>query len=323
MDHIVSLFPIYPWINYSPLEKLYDDLYGDGSDATMGGGGLLSMFRGKQQNKPPKNVGIPAQEYLSITKLNDRYNSYQYSVDSATRSKAYAAAVQRKKNFGNAFAKALDSSLSDLTTAEMTDLVSEEKEFLKEGARLMSKMETLQIELTKSTIGAEMKKMKVDVNELDPHTGVYYSDSGNTTTASANATSGNQKLATTNGTKKDGKETKSMKSMAKRISAGKKTDILMKQIAELNSRILRLELEFTRAIVEILGPDRANAVRTTLLGSATSGMVGTFLGNLQVRIHSVIIVFHPIQHTSLNRINILIYICLNTTWTYMVLFLKC
>jgi len=265
----------------SPLETLYDDLYGDASDATMGGSGLLSMFqRGNQKKKPPKNVGIPAQEYLSITKLNDRYNSYQYSVDAATRSKAYAAAVQRKKNFGNAFAKALDSSLSDLTTAEMTDLVSEEKEFLKEGARLMAKMETLQIELTKSTIGAEMKKMKVDVNELDPHTGTYFSDSANTT-ANANETS---TLVSTKWTKQDGKKTNSMKSMAKKVvGGGKKTDQLMKQIGELNSRILRLELEFTKGIVEILGPDRANALRATLLGSTTSGMVGNFLRNLQER----------------------------------------
>lgn len=56
--------------------------------------------------------------------------------------------------------------------------------------------------------------------------------------------------------------------------------------------MLRLEMEFIRAVVEIMGPDRANAIRAALIGNITGGGAGTaggLLNSLQERPLSQII----------------------------------
>ena len=57
----------------------------------------------------------------------------------------------------------------------------------------------------------------------------------------------------------------------------------IKQVEHLNTDILLLELEFIQSIVEILGPNRADAIRTTLVGNIVSGEAGTLLKSLKER----------------------------------------
>ncbi len=54
-----------------------------------------------------------------------------------------------------------------------------------------------------------------------------------------------------------------------------------------------LELDFVRSIVKVLGPDCADAIRTTIVGNAISGEAGTLLRTLSERpLASVLSLFH-------------------------------
>ena len=51
----------------------------------------------------------------------------------------------------------------------------------------------------------------------------------------------------------------------------------------MNTQITLLELEFIQSIVEILGPNRADLIRTTIVGNMISGEVGMLLKTLKER----------------------------------------
>ena len=125
---------------------------------------MFSSQRGGK--KPPKNLGIPKDQYLTVTKLNDVYQSYDFSLTSATQSKARAAAQYRKESFNSAIRKGFNSSLEDITAAQKMDLLMEEKEFLKVAGEIFTSMTSLQRELTDIIIQEEMKKMEVEVSSL-------------------------------------------------------------------------------------------------------------------------------------------------------------
>jgi hypothetical protein len=123
------------------------------------------MFANRKGGKSPtKNLGIPKNEYLSITKLNDVYQSYDYTLTAATQSKAKAAAQYRTKAFDSALQKSFDSSLEEVTSAQKMDLLMEEKEFLKRGGDILSSMTILQGQLTDIVIKDEMSLMDVEVS---------------------------------------------------------------------------------------------------------------------------------------------------------------
>ena len=141
--------------------ELYDDLYED----KRGSSSPFEMFASRKGSKnAPKNLGIPKNQYISITKLNDVYQSYDYTLTAATQSKAKAAAQYRSKAFDSALQKSFGSSLEDITAAQKTDLLMEEKEFLKRGGDILSSMTSLQAQLTDLVIKDEMKQMDVEVS---------------------------------------------------------------------------------------------------------------------------------------------------------------
>eukprot|EP00980_Cylindrotheca_fusiformis_P021968 scaffold8820_cov81-Cylindrotheca_fusiformis.AAC.2 len=90
-------------------EELYNDMYGESSSSS---GLKRSMFGALPfGNKPNKimlrNLGIPSTEYIKVTKLNDKYASYDFSLAKATASKAAAAAAYRSRAFDRALEKAV------------------------------------------------------------------------------------------------------------------------------------------------------------------------------------------------------------------------
>ena len=67
-----------------------------------------------------------------------------------------------------------------------------------------------------------------------------------------------------------------------RTKIKKKSDVMraVREVEAINTEILLLELDFVRSIVEVLGPDCADAIRTTIVGNAISGEAGTLLRTL-------------------------------------------
>jgi hypothetical protein len=80
-----------------------------------------------------------------------------------------------------------------------------------------------------------------------------------------------------------------------RTKIKKKSDVMraVREVEAINTEILLLELDFVRSIVEVLGPDCADAIRTTIVGNGISGEAGTLLRTLSERpLASVLSSFH-------------------------------
>lgn len=255
---------------------LYDDLYGSTNEQNKSPFAMLSPNSGRKSN--PKNLGIPAKQFLSITKLNDVYQSYDYSLTAATQSKAKAAAQYRSSAFDSALQKAFDSSLNDITSAQKLDLLIEEKAFLNRGAEILSGVTELQRQLTDLVIKDEMNQMEVDIGEVDAHTKVIDATIVDDDAATADTEATNTTAAAV--------EKTSSKKKSKKSNVKKDVNKLVKEIEKQNTELLRLEMEFIRAVVEIMGPDRANGIRAALLGNIASGgagVAGGLLTSLQNR----------------------------------------
>ena len=64
------------------------------------------------------NMGIPSKEYITIENLNDKYDSYEYSIMAATSSNAKAKQNGRDRQLQRAMKKSFSSSNSDEYTME-------------------------------------------------------------------------------------------------------------------------------------------------------------------------------------------------------------
>lgn len=239
------------------INELYSDLYDGTADdddrnkspfaAALGRGGGSAG-----SNKIPKNLGIPKDQFLKITKLNDKYASYQYTLTAATQSKAKAAAQYRSHSFDTALQRAFDSSISELNNAQKSDLLLEEKEFLNKGGEILSGITSLQTALTSLVINEEMENMDVEIGEVDTHdsnvidaTIIKDDDENNNNTSDA-STSTTNSTATESGKKDEKKKKKGVNK--------KEINKLVKEIERQNTELLKLEMEFIRAVVEIMGP---------------------------------------------------------------------
>merc|ERR1712127_213359 len=63
------------------------------------------------------------------------------------------------------------------------------------------------------------------------------------------------------------------------------TDIMkaVKELEAINTDILLLELDFIQSVVDVLGPNRADAIRTTVVGNMINGEAGMLLKTLKER----------------------------------------
>jgi len=251
----------------NPAADLYRDLY-DGDDEEESGG-LMSIITGllkegtsqDDDNEGENNRGVPAKEYITMTNVNQKFDSYEYSMKAATHSKAYAAANYRSKNFDRAMQLALQGTGVALSISAhvKTSLLQLEKDFLVEGSDLVQKIQTIQTQLTKETIDEQIDTMGMtSAFELDPS---------------------------------DAKEVDDSKSN-KKVNAKKKKSNNAKQLIELNKNqkeLMTLELNFIKNIVETFGSERATGLRTALLGDIAARGSGGLLIQLQERPLSIML----------------------------------
>lgn len=281
--------------NTNSIAALYNDLYG----TTKGGGAAAGnkKFFGMFSPSPslPKNIGLPQKEYLRVTSLNDKYDSYDFSLQKATSSKAQAASTYRTKSFNRAIGLALnadDTKMGIISGPRRVKLVDAEKSFLKKGKELVKELRNLELSLAKITIDAELKKMGMD----DPTTTTTSSRTNGTTTAAAaevidaeivdtdameaNTTgaAADVQLAT-NTTRKQ----EDLLTMMTELGTAITQESLLEKMAKTQKSLRELELEFIQQVLSAVGPRRAVGLRNALLGDIAVRGTGALLTELQER----------------------------------------
>eukprot|EP00977_Amphora_coffeiformis_P018296 scaffold6378_cov176-Amphora_coffeaeformis.AAC.7 len=228
----------------NPVARLYEDLYGDQKqDDKM----MSSFFGGRNNGKLqlPRNAGVPQLEYIKITNLNRQLDSYKYSLQAATQSKAAAAADYREASFGRALGRVLDGSVRQ-------ELLKAEAEFLDKGAELTTKIADIQTKLTQATVDKELESFGMKtVYDLDPAFN-----------------------ATTN-------ETVAVVSKGKNKKIDKNE--LLSTLSKLQRDLQELELDFIQEVVHHVGPAHGASVRTALLGDVAVRGSGGLLRTLRDR----------------------------------------
>ncbi|KAL9187158.1 hypothetical protein ACHAXT_010878 [Thalassiosira profunda] len=271
-----------------PVEELYSDIYDDLSGPEENVPPFLKLFGGPNKrggvggnnmDRPTSklNIGIPKKQFLKVTKLNSRYDSYRYSMVAATRGKAAAAGELRARGFEDALWRALGvsgeghegSMLAGLTQAEGTALLKLERDFLSAGAELVKEVAELTREITNAAVLEEMEDMGVEAGVLD----ALVSKNDTVIDAEVVGEAKNDTAAATKETKKKPKKIESQKDIMRAV----------KEVESLNTEILLLELDFIQGVVEVLGPNRADAIRTTVVGNMINGEAGSLLKTLTER----------------------------------------
>jgi hypothetical protein len=231
----------------NPVEELYNDLYGNAGSKKLNFG---SPF-GRPNRSSVRNLGIPSTEYIKVTSLNEKYASYDFSLAKATTSKAAAAAKYRSKAFDRALEMAVQVG-EDLPAYAKSQLLDAEKEFVKEGKKIVGTIQILEAQLIKERVDGEMKKMGMEDLNVDPKP---MDAESNETTIVASSSSSSSKANTK----------------------------YMAEIAKLQKELKELELTFIQDSVAALGPERAVGLRAALLGDVAARGTGGLLTQLQDR----------------------------------------
>jgi len=96
---------------------------------------------------------MPSKEYITIENLNDKYDSYEYSIMAATSSNAKAKQNGRDRQLQRAMKKSFSSSNSDeYTKEEKWKLGQAEHVCRTEGKELLQTIRDLQHQIMKSTM---------------------------------------------------------------------------------------------------------------------------------------------------------------------------
>ena len=241
--------------NNGALKALYDDIYGDqqqpdGSEDKM----FQRLLRppSSQQPRLPYNSGIPQQEYLKITHWNPQLDSFQYSLQKATQSKASAAATYRRSAWQRAWGQQLGVALE---AHQQRQLVDVEQRLLQVAVPKQQQLQTLQTSILSQTMdqkGQQLGFWNATTDEEDGASNMYQVDVDTSKTATTNATAGSTSKAKSKG--------------AATIST------LQQKVATLEKDLAALELEFIAEVVAIVGPELAPTVRTLILGNSGNGM---------------------------------------------------
>lgn len=260
--------------------ELYDDLYGDTKEASGPAGGFMGFGGNSNKSKAQRrNLGIPSTEYLKVTNLNSRYDSYDFSLTKATQSKALAAAQYRSRSFDRALSIALvgDDEDSSLPTYSKTMLLEAEKTFLTKGKALVGEIQALEAALAQDAIDTELKRQGLEKFEMDPKP-----DSA----SDATETEGDLK----NATHSSKAESKSFG--ISNLKFGKSSQAkLQEDLAELRDDLQSLELEFLQAVIAAVGTKRGLAIRTALVGDTLARGSGSLLKQLEERPLSALLSF--------------------------------
>lgn len=276
-----------------PVSRLFSWFLGGDSDIggpAGGGGGSLFARDGR------RNPALPRLEYLRVEPINERLESYGFSVKAALKSRAVAASALKKKNFERAYGLAVGAGVgagaagdnSDpLEEEEMAALVTAEAVFLTKSASTLGNIHVCDRELRDLSMKRAFHNIEIDDNEDKEE----------------EACDGAAPIAMSD---EDGEEKQeevkvlidinAAQSKRKRLFAGRlgspdktadndqdeaKAEALMLVLGQFNQDLIQYELDFIASVVEVLGPIRAPLMRAALLH--TSGPAGRLVSSIKGR----------------------------------------
>lgn len=238
--------------------EMYEDLYGDSSSSS--GSSLPFSLPGRSKKSSlPRNAGIPEKSYLRITNINSILESYDFSVSSATESKASAASVQRERNFDRAVDKVF---AKELTPRQKKDLVILENIFLKEGSVMLEELEKLQRMSVERSLNTWLDKLRKENDEVSSDD---EQDEGVIDAEIVNGTSSN---STSSSSSSGGVMEKVQNVMN---PEKRQLDKQLSEISKINSDLAKLELNFMKDVMTAVGTDRAAMVSALWVGNVVDG----------------------------------------------------
>eukprot|EP00929_Paragymnodinium_shiwhaense_P073413 TRINITY_DN3739_c0_g1_i1.p1 TRINITY_DN3739_c0_g1~~TRINITY_DN3739_c0_g1_i1.p1 ORF type:complete len:669 (+),score=225.89 TRINITY_DN3739_c0_g1_i1:97-2103(+) len=123
-----------------------------------GSGGLLGMLGGSGSGEDAE-VGAP-QEYLKIERINERYESYAFSLEKATVGTAPALAAARRRDLRHRFGE----EVGDLTDEQLATIVRIEAEYKDAAKQAAREVEDAARELRLFAIGeGELEEAQADL----------------------------------------------------------------------------------------------------------------------------------------------------------------
>jgi len=221
----------------------------------------------------PKNLGIPKKEFLQITNMNERLDSYDFSLTKATDSKAKAAADFRTKAFDRALGLALNAepSVEGSTVSEFlaprvkAKLIQLEKKYLKTAKDKFEELQKMESRLAAVAMDMELAKIAEKADKMTE-------DDLKVIDVDVEAKTENATEA--EGIKKDEKKEK---------KAGPKKEELIKNITKLQTELKELEIDFIQQVLSVVGPKRALGLRNALLGDIEVRGSGSLLSSIEER----------------------------------------
>ena len=261
------------------ISELYNDLYSSSAGSPRKGM-PMNPFGPPQPPPLPRNIGLPKREFLKITNMNERFDAYDFSLTTATDSKAKAAADFRSKAFDRALGLALNAepSTEGSTVAEFlaprvkAKLIRIEKKFLKQGMDKFAELQKVDGTLAAVAIDTELAKLGANAEKMNENdlkvidVEVEASESANKTETSASAS--------------DDKKSKDKKKGSK---DGPKKEELVKEATKLQTELKELELDFIQQVLAAVGPKRAIGLRNALLGDIAVRGTGSLLSSIEER----------------------------------------
>ena len=214
------------------------------------GGSIRGLLSGLRRGGEGPRLG-PKDQFLRVTKLNDRYESYDFSLTSAVDSRPKALLDYRKRGVADVVERALSSYGGKVLLPQdaCEELVKAERSLLSRGSDLLSDLSAAKLKLGE-LVAEDIKEMigEYKVDEEEAGSGPALGDvvvggpsaeakassdkNGNANHASGGALAGLNPL--------------------KGMMKAKRSDALTKKVGDIEASIAGLEVEFVRDVSEVV-----------------------------------------------------------------------
>ena len=280
-----------------PISRLFSWFLGSPSDGDLYSGDSSLLFNREGLRRNP---ALPRQEYLRVERINERLDSYGFSVQAAVKSRAVAAASLKQKNFERAFGLAVGASVggsAPLSEEQISQLTTAELFFLKQSANTLGQIHACDRELRDLMMKRTFQNMEIieeeEENEDENGEGEdgdlgdregdnkQDADSSEASTMTLQAANGEEFEIVIETESKP--RAKGLFGKSKPEESGDKdeakAEALMTVLGQFNQDLVQYELDFIASVVELLGPARAPPMRAALLH--TSGPAGRLFSTIE------------------------------------------
>ena len=268
-----------------PISRLFSWFLGSPSDGDLYSSDSSLLF---SRDGLRRNPALPRQEFLRVERINERLDSYGFSVQAAVRSRAVAATALKQKNFERAFGLAVGASVGGsepLNEEQLSALTTTELFFLKRSANTVGQIHACDRELRDLMMKRTFQNMEIEEEngeggggdsgdeESDNKQDAESSEANTMTVQGANGEEF-EIIIETDQSKPS--RAKGLFGRSKSEESGDrdeaKAEALMTVLGQFNQDLVQYELDFIASVVEVLGPARAPSMRAALLH--TSGPAG-------------------------------------------------